>query len=45
MEVDSAIDSQHGPVPRFCLVVPARANQGNAVRVRKYTNPRLPPQL
>jgi len=39
------IDTLHDPMPRLWSVVPARANQGNAVRVRPYTNPRLPPQL
>jgi len=39
------IDFLHDPMPRLCPVVPERANQGNAVRVREYINPRLPPQL
>jgi hypothetical protein len=34
IEAVSAIDSQYIPMPRLSSVVPARANQGNAVRAK-----------
>jgi len=39
------LDSRAGRVPLSPMVVPARANQGNAVRLFRQAMPRLPPQL